>query len=122
MKLMPGRINDTGFGSIRSFKAFDDRYTAPIHGFSNVKDYWSRSSGKQYLSAIDIPTLLISAQDDPFLPPECYPVVEADSSRTLFLEMPVRGGHAGFVDFNPDGEYWHERRVAEFLTKPGVLN
>jgi predicted alpha/beta-fold hydrolase len=116
MEIMPGQIDDSGYTSIRTFKEFDARYTAPIHGFPSVEDYYTRCSCKQFLSKIDIPTLLINAQNDPFLPDECYPVEEAGESRCLFLEMPASGGHVGFVDFNASGEYWHESRVASFIT------
>jgi predicted alpha/beta-fold hydrolase len=116
MEIMPGKIDDSDYTSIRTFKQFDARYTAPIHGFPSVEDYYTRCSCKQFLSEIDIPTLLINAQNDPFLSDECYPLEEARESRCLFLEMPISGGHVGFVDFNPSGEYWHESRVASFVT------
>ena len=122
MQLMPGQINDANYHSIKTFEAFDNRYTAPIHGFLNAKDYWSKCSCKQFITGIKIPTLLISAQDDPFLPQECYPVEEAEDSRYLFLEMPESGGHVGFIDFKPNGEYWHETRVAAFITDTDTKN
>jgi predicted alpha/beta-fold hydrolase len=115
MRVMPEKIDDRGFASIRTFTAFDERYTAPIHGFSTAKDYYSRCSCKQFLSGINIPTLLVIALDDPFLPDECYPVEEANKSKHVFLESPPSGGHVGFIAFNPTGEYWHERRVATFI-------
>jgi len=116
MRIMPHKINDRGFKSIRTFKEFDDRYTAPIHGYSSAGDYWSKCSCKQFISEIKIPTLLISARNDPFLSPDCYPVEEAKQSRHLFFEMPESGGHLGFIDFNASGEYWHEKRIASFIT------
>lgn len=116
MRLMPEKIDDRDFGSIRTFMAFDERYTAPIHGFSTAKDYYSRCSCKQFLSGINIPTLLVNALDDPFLPDECYPVEEAKNSRYVFLETPRSGGHVGFIAFSPAGEYWHERRAADFIS------
>ena len=122
MQIMPDKINDKDYKSIRTFKEFDDRYTAPIHGFSSAKEYWSKCSCKQFIAGIKIPTLLISAQDDPFLPQECYPVEEAEDSRYLFLEMPESGGHVGFIDFKPNGEYWHETRVASFITDDRYRN
>ncbi len=116
MRIMPGKIDDRGFRSIRTFMAFDERYTAPIHGFSGAKDYYSRCSCKPLLSSISISTLLVNALDDPFLPNECYPVEEAKKSRHVFLETPPCGGHVGFIAFNPAGEYWHEQRVATFIS------
>jgi uncharacterized protein len=117
MRMMPNEIDDANYHLIRTFKDFDDRYTATIHGFSSAKDYWNKCSCRQFLLGIDIPVLLISARDDPFLGKECYPVYEAKNSRLLYFEIPDHGGHVGFVDFRPSGEYWHENRIAAFVTK-----
>jgi predicted alpha/beta-fold hydrolase len=117
MRMMPNEIDDSNYHLIRTFKDFDDRYTAPIHGFSSARDYWNKCSCRQFLLGIDIPVLLISARDDPFLGKECYPVNEAKNSRLLYFEMPDHGGHVGFVDFKQSGEYWHENRIAAFVTK-----
>ena len=114
MKIMPGKINDANYNSIKTFEDFDNRYTAPIHGFLNAKDYWSKCSCKQYLAGINIPTLLINAQNDPFLGEACYPLEEARNNPYLFFEMPKSGGHVGFVDFKSNGEYWHETKIAAF--------
>src|SRR5205085_9661690 len=88
MKVMPGKIDDRGYGQLRNFKDFDDRYTAPIHGFKSAEDYWCKSSCKQFLKTISIPTLLINARNDPFLAEECYPADEAASNPNLHLETP----------------------------------
>ncbi len=117
MRLMPNDIDDANYHLIRTFKDFDDRYTAPIHGFSSAKDYWTRCSCRQFLPGINIPVLLISARDDPFLGGQCYPVEEAKNSRHLYFEMPRHGGHVGFIDFRSSGEYWHEKQIAAFVTK-----
>ncbi|MFZ0482850.1 MAG: alpha/beta fold hydrolase [Desulfobacterales bacterium] len=114
MKIMPDKINDANYDSIKTFEDFDNRYTAPIHGFLNAKDYWSKCSCKQYLAGINIPTLLINAQNDPFLGEACYPLEEARNNSYLFFEMPKSGGHVGFVDFKSNGEYWHETKIAAF--------
>ncbi len=115
MQLMPGAINDNGYDLIRNFKDFDDRYTAPIHGFRNAEDYWARCSSGQFIPSIDIPTLIVNALDDPFLAGGCYPVEAASQSRYVLLEMPKSGGHVGFVQFKGDGSYWSEDRAMEFL-------
>ena len=115
MEQMPGLINDDGYGRIRDFKGFDDRYTAPINGFKDAEDYWFKCSSGRFLHAITVPTLLVNALDDPFLAPSCYPVVQAEQSRYVHLEMPRSGGHVGFVQFNADGSYWSENRAIEFL-------
>lgn len=115
MEQLPGAINDDGYDRIRDFKGFDDQYTAPIHGFKDAEDYWEKCSSNKLLSAIQIPTLIVNASDDPFLADGCYPIEQANKSRYVHLEMPVHGGHVGFVQFNEDGSYWSENRAVEFL-------
>jgi predicted alpha/beta-fold hydrolase len=115
MKQLPGAINDDGYDRIRDFKGFDDQYTAPIHGFKDAEDYWEKCSSNRFLSAIRVPTLIVNALDDPFLADGCYPIEQARNSRCVHLEMPVHGGHVGFVQFNEDGSYWSENRAVEFL-------
>ncbi len=117
MKVLPGKIDDEGYGKLRNFKDFDDRYTAPIHGFKDAEDYWRQCSSKPFLKEIQIPTLLVNARNDPFLANPCYPFEEAGENPNLFLEMPCSGGHVGFISFNSDGEYWSETRTVSFLSK-----
>ena len=113
----PGKIDVRGIRQVRSFQEFDDRYTARLHGFRDAADYWAQSSSRQYLAGITVPTLLINARDDPFLPPECFPFAEAEANARFFLEAPEFGGHVGFVDFAEGGRgrTWAERRVVELL-------
>ena len=101
----PDRISDAGFDSIRTFREFDDRYTAPIHGFRDAGDYYARSSSLRYLDAIRIPTLILNARDDPFLTPACFPERLALNHPHVHLEQPAHGGHVGFVQFRKEGEY-----------------
>jgi predicted alpha/beta-fold hydrolase len=115
MVLMPDEISDTGYHLIKTFRDFDERYTAPMHGFENAEDYWRRASCKGLLPTIAIPALLVNARNDPFLGERCYPRREAERSANLFLEMPASGGHVGFVAFNRNGEYWSESRALSFL-------
>lgn len=119
MALMPDLISDAGYDSIKSFKEFDDRYTAAMHGFENAEDYWEKASSKPVLHDISIPTLLINAADDPFLTEQCFPIEEAQESPFLFLEIPDHGGHVGFVTFNREGQYWSESRAVAFLKDHG---
>jgi len=112
----PGRLDLAGIERMRTFAEFDERFTAPIHGFAGAQDYWRRCSSRPMLPRIQIPTLIVNARDDPFLTPECFPVVEATASACVHLEMPARGGHVGFVSFAGDGEYWSEVRAVEFLS------
>lgn len=117
MELMPGEIDDKGYEQIKDFKSFDDRYTAPIHGFKDAYDYWRKCSSKQYIPAIATSTLIVNAINDPFLPDACYPVREAEQNSNVELVMPKSGGHVGFVALNRDGLYWSERMAVAFLEK-----
>jgi predicted alpha/beta-fold hydrolase len=100
----------------RSFREFDDAATARLHGFRDVADYYGRSSSGQFLPAIRVPTLLVQAADDPFVPPAAIPrdAVLANPSLTgVFVE---RGGHVGFIAGTPRApEFWAEREAARFL-------
>jgi uncharacterized protein len=111
----PDKFDLSGIRMIRTFEAFDDRYTAPIHGFRDAEDYWEKTSARQYLPRITVRTLILNACDDPLLTPESFPVAEAEGNPRLFLEMPKSGGHLGFIDLVRGFEPWSERRVAEFL-------
>ena len=115
----PEKFDVSGIRMIRTFEAFDDRYTAPIHGFRDVEDYWKRSSARQFLNRITVPTLILNACDDPLLTAESFPVAEAEANPCLFLEMPKWGGHLGFVDLVRGIEPWSEQRVVKFLTANG---
>lgn len=103
---------------VRDFYDIDDLYTAPAHGFIDAEDYWEKCSCLQFIPRIKIPALLISAQDDPFLPDSCYPYEEAQKSNYFYLEVPKYGGHVGFTSgINFKGEFWHESRIVEFICK-----
>ncbi len=115
MKVAPGQINDDGYEQMKDFRDFDNRYTAPLHGFKDANDYWQKCSCKSFLKSIAIPALVVNAKDDPFLSPSCYPIEEANANRNLFLEIPDSGGHMGFMSFNHGGQYWSESRAVEFL-------
>jgi len=112
-EVFPGRLDLTGIDKIKTFAEFDDRYTAPLNGFKDARDYWTRASCKSHLPAIRIPSLLISALNDPFLPKACFPIEIAEKSRHLSLETPSHGGHVGFVSRGL--EFWSETRCIEFL-------
>lgn len=113
----PGLFTTEGLDSITTFHEFDARYTAPMHGFASVDEYWDRSSGLQYLDAITLPLLIITARDDPFLSPRCFPEKIATSSPLLSLETPDYGGHVGFIDTLSMHTTWLERRTIAFLAE-----
>ncbi len=112
----PGKISTDSIRAIRSFQEFDDRFTAPLHGFRDAADYWTRASSRQFLPHITIPTLILNARNDPFLTTASLPLPEAEANPSIFLEVPESGGHVGFLDFARGVQPWSERRVARFIS------
>jgi len=110
-KRFPGLIDIAGFEKIRSFHEFDDRYTAPLHGFRDARDYWANCSALWTLKDIRVPALMVNAADDPFLSRQCFPESRAQLGAYVRLEAPRWGGHVGFVEHVQDGYYWSERRA-----------
>ena len=115
----PGHIDTLRLKTVASLKAFDDLYTAPIHGFLDAEDYWRRCSALRFLNDIRIPTLLINALNDPFLDRPCFPYATARRNNMLFLETPRSGGHVGFLPYSLQGPFWHETRVVQFARLQG---
>jgi predicted alpha/beta-fold hydrolase len=111
--LLPDTITLDGLDDVRTFLEFDDRYTAPIHGYRDGPDYWRRASSRPYLHGIRRPTLLLNALDDPFLTPECFPYAEAERNEWLTLEVSAHGGHVGFMESRT--RYYDESRTVAFL-------
>jgi len=102
--------------SISSIEQFDDLYTAKIHGFANAKDYYQRSSARQYLNQIETETLIIQALDDPFMTSAVLPVAERLPD-SVILEVQQHGGHLGFISgklWRP--EYWLEQRINHYFS------
>lgn len=111
---MPG-LDVSGIDRIKTLQQFDDRYTAPLHGFSNAIDYYTRCSSIRFVNSINIPTLIINTLNDPFLSPECFPDAQLKDHRHVQLEILLRGGHVGFAQFNKNGLYWSEQRTLSFI-------
>ncbi|CAN5675042.1 alpha/beta fold hydrolase [soil metagenome] len=107
----------------RTMYDFDDLITAPLHGFADADDYYRKSSSLGWLEGIRRPTLLLSATDDPFLPPDVFAEVRSVAARNRWLtvQFPSRGGHAGFIA--AEGRrlrYFAERRACDFLASYAV--
>jgi predicted alpha/beta-fold hydrolase len=102
--------------NINSFWQYDERVVAQLYGFKNNLEYYQRSSSRQFLKHITVPTLLIQASDDPFMTKSAIPGKDELSS-SIILELSNEGGHVGFVmgnnPFKPS--YWLEQRIPEFL-------
>ena len=121
LQQFPDLFDSERFTSVRTMFDFDDLFTAPVHGFDGAADYYARSSSLGWLEGISIRTLLLSAVDDPFLPPEVLDQVRetARSNPNLEIEFPSHGGHVGFVEGSSplSPVYYLEHRVGEFLAQ-----
>jgi predicted alpha/beta-fold hydrolase len=116
-KLHPEVYDLTGLDEVRTLKEFDDRFTARAHGFANADDYYFRSSALRVIAQVRIPTLIIHAENDPFIPfaPLRDPAVA--NNPHLLLVGPKQGGHVAFISAEINGDYdrfWAENRVIEF--------
>ncbi len=115
----PDIVPHVDLARLRSMWDFDDAVTAPVHGFLDANDYYQRSSSLRWLDRIRVPTLLVSAVDDPFLPPEVLDEVRAVARKNsaLHCEFLDRGGHVGFITGRRPWRplYWAEWRAVEFL-------
>lgn len=102
---------------VRTIREFDEKITVPLHGFASVDEYYQKSSSRQYLKHIQIPTLLVQALDDPFMTEDIIPEPH-EISAYVQLEVTKNGGHVGFISgkypWRP--EYWLEQRIPLFLT------
>lgn len=114
-KLFKDQINLSKLKGLSNLYEFDDIYTAPLHGFKDAKDYYTRCSSKQFLSNIKLPTLMLSAVDDPFLSDQAIPIDEAAENDNLFLYPCTYGGHVGF-HIKKNQHSWMELKSLEFIS------
>ena len=112
----PGLFDADAVTAANTLREFDNLVTAPLHGFRDTDDYWTRASSKPGLKNVRVPTLVINARNDPFLPAAALPG-PGDVSRSVTLEQPDGGGHVGFVDGGFPGAFgWLPARVIGFVT------
>ena len=115
--LFPGIYDAAQVRAARSFRDFDGCVTAPLHGFRDTDHYWTSSSSGPYLEHIRVPTLLLNARNDPFLPEHALLAAAQKVAPCVVLEFPRTGGHAGFLAGPFPGDHgWLPRRLFRFLT------
>ena len=115
-QVFPGLFDLQRVLAARTLREFDDVVTAPLHGFRNTDDYWTRASSKPLLRRIRVPTLMINARNDPFLPHHALPQPH-EVSPHVALEFPATGGHAGFVTGRIPGRLdWLPQRILRFFS------
>jgi len=111
----PGLFDARAMRRAGTLRAFDDVVTAPLHGFRDTDDYWTHASSKPVLPCIRVPTLLLNARNDPFMPATSLPG-PSEVSAAVRLDFPEEGGHAAFVSGPFPGDIgWMPRRVTAFF-------
>jgi uncharacterized protein len=111
----PGLFDRDAMLAARTLHAFDNAVTAPLHGFRDTDDYWTRATTRPHLPRIAIPTLLLNARNDPFLPGRVLPSA-AEVSAAVTLDQPAHGGHVGFMTGPFPGRIdWLSQRVFGYL-------
>jgi len=113
-QLFPDRYRVNGLRRIRTVRAFDEAFTAPHHGFDGAEDYYHRASALRVADRIRVPTLIVSAADDPFVPPDQFCHDALVSNPHVIVQITRHGGHCGFIAAPGADEYWAEARVVEF--------
>ena len=114
LEQFPGLFDRERMLSARDLFEFDNVVTAPLHGYRDTNDYWDRASAKHVLGDITVPTLVLNARNDPFLPPQHLP---ATASPHVSLDYPQEGGHVGFTGGRfPGSLSWLPQRMLHFLS------
>ncbi len=113
----PGLVDARRVARARTLWEFDDAFTAPVHGFAGTDDYWTRASSKPWLREVALPTLVLNARNDPFVPDASLPDARQVSAAVV-LEQPDHGGHAGFATPPLPGDIrWMAQRVVTFFAE-----
>jgi predicted alpha/beta-fold hydrolase len=116
-QLFPERYDASRLRGVWSIRKFDDVYTAPHAGFGNVANYYEKASSLQFINQITVPTLIVHAQDDPFLPFASFRHPDIEANPNVVLLAPEHGGHVGFISADHEGEdrFWAEIMAVEFV-------
>ena len=98
---------------------FDERFTAPYHGFRDASDYYDRASALRVIDRVAVPTLILTAENDPVVPPQPFRAPAVTGNPHITVVLAKHGGHCGFVAApqNGDDGYWAERRIVEFASE-----
>jgi uncharacterized protein len=114
-KMFPDRYSLNGFGPIRTVREFDDAITAPCFGFGGAEEYYEAAGAKKVISKVRVPMLMITAEDDPFVPYVSFLVAGVEKNPCIQFVAPEHGGHCAFIS-NKSGveRFWAEQRIVEF--------
>jgi len=122
-QLHPDRYDVSGLWRIRSIRAFDDRFTAPHYGFTNAADYYYRAASMRVVDQIRVPALVITAEDDPFIPVDPFRDPKVTGNLHITLCVTRHGGHCGFIEAARNGYdgYWAEEQIIEFVASHATM-
>jgi uncharacterized protein len=115
-KAFPEAFDLSPLPRLRSIRAFDDTYTAPHQGFGDAANYYYQASALRLIDRIRVPTLIISAADDPFVPAEIFDAPEVRANPAIRVELLPHGGHCAFISKRgaDDDGYWAEAAIVRF--------
>jgi uncharacterized protein len=118
-RLRSGHFNLERLAAIRTVREFDDAYTAPYFGFRSAEDYYYRASSLRIIDRIALPTLVITAEDDPFVPSQPFYDPKLRGNSHIHLQVCEHGGHCGFVgpSSGSDDGYWAENQIVDFVDR-----
>ncbi|MGH9347702.1 MAG: YheT family hydrolase [Vicinamibacterales bacterium] len=113
-----GLFDLSPLGAVRTVRQFDDVFTAPHHGFRDAADYYHRASAMRVVDRVGVPSLIITAEDDPFVPPAPFRDPKVTGNPYLTVLITPGGGHCAFVERPGPGYdgYWAEREIVRFAT------
>jgi predicted alpha/beta-fold hydrolase len=118
-QVRPGLFDLSPLNRIRTVRQFDEAFTAPHFGFKNADDYYYRASAMRVIDQIRVPTLIITAEDDPFVPSEPFRDPKVTGHPHITLMVCAHGGHCGFVGprSGDDDGYWAENQIVDFVDR-----
>jgi predicted alpha/beta-fold hydrolase len=115
----PGRFDLSTLDAIKTVRQFDEVYTAPYFGFRDAEDYYHRASAMRVIDRVRVPTLIITAEDDPFVPSAPFHDPSVTGNPCIDLRISAHGGHCGFVgeQSGMDDGYWAEKQIVECVSR-----
>jgi predicted alpha/beta-fold hydrolase len=114
-ELFPDRYRRDGLGPVRTVRQFDDLITAPQFGYRDAQDYYDHVGAKRVAAQVHVPLLMITAQDDPFVPYTSFLAAKISENLAIHFVAPEHGGHCGFISKYTGAErFWAEQRIVEF--------
>jgi uncharacterized protein len=122
VKMFPDRHSQNGFGAIRTVRGFDDAITAPCFGYRDAEEYYEAAGAKRVVGQVRVPMLLITAEDDPFVPYVSFLAARVEQNPAIRFIAPQHGGHCAFIS-NKSGveRFWAEQRIVEFCDTQRIV-